>query len=99
SPGSVASSRPLSIHREEHRFLINSGDPQRQALGDRGIQSLRTYGVKTLYLEPGGQKTWSVGKSQIKFRLRQYNDETIWWFEMKTNVGGAVDKVRRQVTP
>jgi len=44
-------------------------------------------------------RTWSVGKSQVKFRLRQYNDETIWWYEVKTNTQGMVDKTRRQVTP
>jgi len=98
SPGSVSSKQPLSIHREERRFLVDSGQSQRQALKDRGIPRLRNYIVRTLYMEPGDEETWSIGKSQVKFRLRQYNDEKIWWFERKTNVAGMVNKDRVQVT-
>lgn|SRR5215471_13300 len=99
SPGSAASSQPLDIHREERRFLIGSGDAQRQALKDRGIPFLREYHVQTLYMEPGNVRTWSVGKSQIKFRLRQYDETGPWWFEIKSNTAGMVDKHRRQITP
>lgn len=96
SPGSIASLRPENIHREERRFLIGSGQSQRDALAQRGIPLLRTYRVRTLYLDHLAP-SWSVGMSQVKFRLRQYNDEEIWWFEIKTNTQGMVDKHRRQV--
>jgi len=99
SPGSGPSKQPLDIHREERRFLVGSGQSQRQALADRGIPFLRSYGVQTLYMEPGDASTWTIGKSQVKFRLRQYDETGPWWFEVKTNTAGMVDKHRRQVTP
>lgn len=99
SPGAEASRQPTDIHREERRFLIGSGQSQRQALQDRGVPFLRSYGVQTLYMEPGNANTWTIGKSQVKFRLRQYDERGPWWFEIKTNTAGMVDKHRRQVTP
>jgi len=94
----VVRARPSDIHREERRFLIGTGDPQRDALAGHSVSFVRTYDVRTLYLDvPDG--SWSISKSQIKYRLRQYNDEKSWWFEIKTNTQGMVDKHRRQVSP
>lgn len=97
SPGAVATRKSENIHRDERRFLITTGDTQRQALADRGILLLRTYHVRTLYVDTK-DLSWSIGTSQVKFRLRQYNDDPIWWFEIKTNTQGNVDKHRRQVS-
>lgn len=94
----VSGRQPLVIHREERRFLIGAGDPQRQALENGGVPRLRTYRVQTLYLDTP-DLSWSAGQSQEKLRLRQYNNETTWWFEVKSNTQGVVSKERRQVTP
>lgn len=97
SPGSGRTSQTLTVHRHELRYLLGSGQAQYTALAEH-LPATNNYHVQTLYLDtPEG--TWSKAMSQDKIRLRQYNGTGPWWFEVKTNISGVVDKERRQVTP
>lgn len=87
---------PLDGHRREYRYLLHDLTKQEPALKAWATHTNR-YQVHTVYLDtPRG--TWTRGKSQVKFRLRHYNDESEWWIELKTNVTGMVDKTRRKIT-
>ena len=97
SPGSAVHRQTLSVVRREQRYLLGTGQAQRVALW-ANLPNTRNYEVRTLYLDvPGG--SWSISTSQRKFRLRQYNGEGPWWFEIKSNSAGDVTKDREQISP
>lgn len=86
---------PMDINRVERRYLVDDPEFQLTILKSWASKT-STYSIKTIYLDtPSG--TWTRRKSQTKFRLRNYNNEDIWWMELKSNILGHVEKHRRQV--
>ncbi len=87
--------RPMDETRTELRYLVGYPNQQVPVLTSWATVN-NAYRVKTIYLDtPKG--TWSIGKSQTKLRLRNYNGERIWWIEVKSNTNGSVEKHRRQI--
>lgn len=91
----IGSRMPIDVARVERRYLTRNPENQLVILKSWASKT-DTYHVKTIYLDtPNG--TWTKSKSQTKFRLRNYNDEEIWWMELKSNINDNVQKHRRRV--
>lgn len=88
----------MKIEAPERRFLAKDPEPILQALRDHlGKGHEMAYQTITHYLDlPGG--TWSIGKSRIKWRARNYNGESTWWFETKRRESNRVTKDRKAVS-
>lgn len=82
-----------TFHRTERRFLVD--DPQSVIEQLQSHGDTLDYGVTTIYMDHQ-VPTWSLGNSNVKFRLRRY-DSGDTFFEQKCRSGNTTDKLRTPV--
>ncbi len=92
----------LQIHTRERRFLVENPAAVEALLRARGEPIEYVAGqpesrIVTVYLDTAAG-TWSQGRGTTKFRVKNYGDPALSWFELKRRVGTVVDKWRRSVS-
>ena len=91
------------VRHQERRFHLADARTLLGLLRGRGapleyVPGRPASDVTTVYLDtPFG--TWSAGRTRHKLRVKNYDDPTQSWFEVKHRRGVQVDKRRQPVAP